>query len=249
MHKMSSSDAGERSRGLLAMASNTPTVPYKEIADRVLRSASQRLGVPYLVVDPGTTMHNERIDPATGMSVQWDNTGRWRAYDASPWQETILIDADYLVMTDRLNMLWGNPGDYMLCYHNSMLSGAQLEQAWATVIWFRKCPAAAALFELVGRIERNYGYYRAAYGLRNRNFRNDHAFGLADLILSANQLDPRHRLPFGITTVDHAITGMEQKDGWLTVRSADHADVLPVQDLHVMDKSWLMSPGLEKLLA
>jgi hypothetical protein len=33
---------------------------------------------------------------------QWINKGRYLAYDLSPYEETILIDADYVINSDKL---------------------------------------------------------------------------------------------------------------------------------------------------
>ena len=38
----------------------------------------------------------------------WYNLDRLLAYDLSPYDETLLIDGDYLIQNGRLNEIWGN---------------------------------------------------------------------------------------------------------------------------------------------
>lgn len=241
-----------RSRGLLAFANNTADTDYESMAHATMGIASRRLGIPYTVITGQSTFDNRRIDLDTGSARAWHNHLRWQAHDLSPYDETILLDADYLVLTDRLNLLFHGTSEYLLCHHNEFLAsdtrqvGSWLDPVWATVVFFRKCEKSRLLFEMVSRIERNYGYYRELFRVQETNFRNDYAFSIADLIINGHRRDPRHRMPFEITTADMRLRSIEANEDWLVVRGEQSAHVLPRQDLHVMQKSWFSSESFKK---
>ena len=81
-------------------------------------------------------------------SLPFYNIDRCDAYDLSPYDETILIDADYLVMSDVLNQCWGHDNELMMNwnYEDIMsernddslkrLSPVGITMYWATVVYF-----------------------------------------------------------------------------------------------------------------
>ena len=251
---MSASATSARSKGLLTFANSTPDVDYLGMAEKTMRMASDRLGLPYTIVTSQQSADNRRRDIDSGKIVPWKNLGRWSAYELSPYDETILLDADYLVLTDRLLGLFESPAEYLICHNNHFLGDVQtkrnssyLDPVWATVLFFRKSHKAQMLFDLVKRIEKNYGYYRWAFNVLERNYRNDYAFSMADLMLNGHTRSAMHRMPWGITTIDMPNPVIEYKDNWLVVRGPDCAHVLPCQDLHVMSKTWFANDGIDRL--
>ena len=245
MCNMNSSGKSERSKGVLVFASNTSQTDYVSMARKTAAMAGKLLGIDHLVVTPDTQefWKNSRLDPDTKQYVPWNNHSRWQAYRCSPWDDTLLIDADYLVTTNRLNLLFDTSSEYLLCYHNSMLIPDHsiqtgLDPIWATVVFFRKSEKSRLLFDMVRRIENNYSYYREVFNVQSRNFRNDYAFSMADLRINGHQRDPSHAMPFGIVTANHNVSSIDVNDEWMVVRSEEQAHVLPRQDLHVMSKGW-----------
>ena len=238
----------EKSKGILAFASNTDTVDYVSMANRSLCMAARQLNVDYRVITPEkhNTWNNYRYDPDTREPTVWNNHSRWQAYAASPWDQTLVIDADYLVMTDRLNTVFKSSADYLLCFENNIIGNPYttrscIDPVWATVFYFQKTSASQALFEMVHRIEQNYQYYRHLFGVYERNFRNDYAFSMADLIINGHTRNPSRRLPFGIVSIDHSVNSLQLVDNKLLVRYDSQCDILPRQDLHVMSKAWMQS--------
>jgi hypothetical protein len=249
---MNSSNASAKSRGILAFASNTASIDYERIAGLSLQLAQHHLQVPVKVVVPPTQdqWHNFRKDVDTGEIIKWNNHSRYSAFESSPWDETIVIDADYLVLTTRLNMLWNSVSPLLLCRENryldtqdAALSG--IDPVWATVFYFRKNSRTEMFFDTVSRIQRHWNYYRVLYGIANLSFRNDFAFAIADQILNGYTVSQHNTMPFNITTAESAVDNIELDQDWMVVRGLKTAHVLPRQDLHVMSKAWLSSPKLE----
>jgi hypothetical protein len=132
---------------------------------------------------------------STTKSLPFYNCNHWEAYDLSPYDETLFIDVDYLIMSQALNLCWGSTHDVMInskiytpgkpddpYYKNIDEMGIRLY--WATVIYFRKSPLAEQLFSMVRHIQENYHYYKDLYYFSNGMFRNDYAFSVAMHTLS-----------------------------------------------------------------
>jgi len=254
------------SRGVVVFAFNTETVDYVRIADGTSQLASRYLDLPVTLItdhaaDPKFRYDNIiTIDPQGDNfrdgSVQWRNRGRHWAYALTPYQDTILLDTDYLVLDNSLNTLFETDFDYRLMHHNTNYAGAVYEQmgetslpfVWATVILFRKSKRTELLFDLVGKIERNYNYYRALYNIREGNYRNDYAFAIANNILSGYTPNELQGIPWSMFTIDERIDQLLYDDNFLYVKHDNDARVVPRQNTHIMDKQYLQSPDFEQLV-
>lgn len=255
---MKTSSVQEKSRGILLFAFNTSEIDYVEIARRSARLVNHTLNLPVtLVTEQGTSVdgfdqviyiNNTLQNYKIGERGAWRNGDRWQAYNLSPYDETILIDSDYLVLDQNLLKLFEQDFDYRIMTHNDKPAGAWalnmglfgLQYLWATVILFRKTARAGMLFDLVGRIQRNYHYYSRLYHMRDRNFRNDYAFTIADNILNGYQ--PReHGIPWSMLTFADVVTSITENNDLLTVKEHEKGYVIPRQNIHVMDKGYLLS--------
>lgn len=128
---------------------------------------------------------------STVKSARWLNFGRASAYDLSPYDETLLIDADYLIQSSSLSRVWGSSADIMISKDVTTLEHKSPEMPdrwlnpfgiamyWATAVYFRKSPTAKILFDMVEHIRDQYQYYAYLYGFSPALFRNDYAFSIA----------------------------------------------------------------------
>lgn len=259
----------EKSKGVVLFAFNTATTNYVAIADQTARLIKHTLKLPItLITDINSKPVFEydtvvRINNNDGENFlngdsqkQWRNFGRHLAYDLSPYHETILLDTDYLVLDDSLLTLFKTDFDYKLMHHNATEAGPSYEQmgetslpfVWATVVLFRKTERAELFFNLVGRIQRNYQYYRSLYNIRERNFRNDYAFAIANCIISGYNLNEDQGIPWRMFTVDQKIKRIMLTDTQVQIHYNDVATVIPYQNIHVMDKEYLLSRDFEQVV-
>ena len=86
----------------------------------------------------------------TSKPLPFYNVDRCDAYNMSPYDETILIDADYLILSDTLNSCWEHENEFMMnwSYEDIMserndntlrrLSPTGITMYWATVVYFKK---------------------------------------------------------------------------------------------------------------
>ena len=256
---MSNSKKSAKSRGIVAFAYNTETTDYEAIAHQTLAVASRQLGLPYTVIterELACDTDNKRYDRDLEQFVAWRNQGRHAAYDMSPYDETMVIDVDYLVLDRTLLDIFTTDWDYILQRNSHALTvewpaamGPQsLPYVWATVFAFRKTPRARQFFDLVGRVQRNYGYYRALFNVQERNYRNDYAFAIADTILSGYCVNP-HSIPGSILAVDQPIKSIDLLDTRMIIRDQTRAYVAPRTNLHIMSKAYLQSANFAQLTA
>ena len=94
---------------------------------------------------------------------------------------------------------------------------------------------------LAERYHPHYGYYRHLFNIQQRNFRNDYAFAIADLIINGYSIDKKTRIPWSMFTLENPIKQIERKNNSLVIREQTRAHIAPVSDIHVMDKYYLMT--------
>ena len=119
------------------------------------------------------------------------NVNRCDAYDLSPYDETILLDVDYLIFSDVLNQCWGHNNELMMNWkwqdvmservfdEFNFLHSAGIPMYWATVVYFKKTEYAKTFFNFVKHIRNNTDFYKDLYKWKGNLFRNDYAFSIA----------------------------------------------------------------------
>lgn len=246
----------EKSKGVVLLATNTDSVDYHAIAGRCEQLIEHYLKLPVTIIDASTKVTNRRLSVDTNEYVAWNNSGRYRAYELSPYDQTILLDSDYLVFDDNLLKILDTVQDYNIVRYNNVLDGPSvdtigpggLNTLWATIISFNKTPKSKLLFDLVGRIERNYNYYRDLYNIQESNFRNDYAFTIADNILNGYTQDNRNYLPWPIYTISKPIQSLQLQGNNLLLKTESSTVVLPKQSIHIMSKEYLLSDAYNHLI-
>lgn len=247
----------------MLFAFNTDKINYVSIAEKCARLVKHTTQLPVtLVTEEGTSaagfddivyVNNTLTNYKVGEQGVWRNGDRYRAYELSPYEETLLIDTDYLVLDDNLIKLFDQPFDYRIMSWNNkpstpwnlkmgMFSHAYL---WATVILFRKTDRAKMLFDLAGKIQRNYSYYTRLYHVREGNFRNDYAFTIANNILNGYDLSFEQGVPWPMLTFADVTTSISIKKDMLVIKERDKGYLIPRQNIHVMDKGYLLSSNFE----
>lgn len=245
------------SKGIVAFAVNTSETDYVGIAHTTLSHASKVLGIPYTVITSldQDNWVNHRYDIDTEKFVEWRNVGRYHAYELSPYDETLVMDVDYVVQDSRLLEVFDTEFDYLLQRHSHSLNGPMHEMmgphslpfVWATVFAFRKTPRAKMYFELVQRVQDNYGYYRELFKVQERNYRNDYAFAIADYILNGYTVGT-NSIPGSMLTIDQPISKIEVRENTFIIRDAAQAYIVPKTDTHIMSKAYLQSPEFKEFI-
>jgi hypothetical protein len=158
------------------------------------------------------------------------NENRYSAYTATPYDETLIIDVDYLIQDDSLNAVWGSEEDFLindtaigldhrpLLGEEYRLNQTGIKMLWATVVYFKKTERARQIFELVSYIRENWEYFKLLYGFGGYLFRNDFAFSIAIHILNGfleNDEFKRLPVPTLLTSTDRDVI-YDVADGSIT---------------------------------
>lgn len=248
----------EKSRGICAFAVNTDKTDYVKIATQTLKLASRVLGIPYTVIEINPVeKENLKFDIDLRQSVQWNNQRRYKIFDLSPYDETLVIDADYLVFDRHLNSVFELDWDYLLTRHcrtigepfSATMGPHSIPYVWATVFAFRKTKKTELFFDLIRRIEDNYSYYHRLFNISemSNNFRNDYAFAIADTILNGYTVGTSS-MPGKLLNVNVPVKSIEDNGNQLIIRTETQAHVVPKMNLHLMSKQFLQSTEFENFL-
>lgn len=222
------------SNGILFFAQNNNQIDYAKMAYIASRYARKNLNVPVsIVTDVGTQtwmLENNKIaledvfdkvilvDERDSISnprryydgsldykkAQFKNNHRAWAYEFSPYNKTLVLDVDLLVVNDRLNAVWDTDADFMINkvshdlardrnnFEFTRVSDHGIDFFWATAFYFEKTLWTKTFFELCQHIVENYEYYRFAYRIDNPLLRNDYIFSIAVHIMGgfSNDLIP-----------------------------------------------------------
>lgn len=143
----------------------------------------------------------------TAKTLPFYNIDRCNAYELSPYDETILIDADYLVLSESLNSCWGHDNELMMNwdYQDIMierndptlkrLHSTGITMYWATVVYFKKCNFSEQFFNTVKHVRDNREFYQDLYNWPGSLYRNDYSFSVAAHMLGGYQEKGIPQLP------------------------------------------------------
>lgn len=204
------------SRGVLIFAQNNSEIDYARIALFAAERVKKYLNVPVsLVTDSkewllssqphatavfdqiielwSDTEQTKRFYDGTlvGKTLTWKNLSRSDCYELTPYNETLVIDSDYIISSNTLADIWNNANDFLI-YHDSFdlaqwrddssfkyLNQTSIPFYWATAFYFKKSTANQSFFDIIKYIKSNWSYYRSLYNIDSVVFRNDFAFSIA----------------------------------------------------------------------
>jgi hypothetical protein len=175
--------------------------------------------------------------------IPWYNLERIRAYELSPYNETILIDSDYFVYTDNLLELMKSRYDFLLHDQAHDLTNrnhfknkdmSMIPIVWATVIMFKKNEYCKKIFEMTQHIQHNFDYFYNLYRINFRNYRNDYAFAIA--LKQISNSDKQHFIPSAMSMWPMDTQVIKIDNTGLTFRFNQSINAISNQDVHVLNK-------------
>lgn len=182
------------------------------------------------------------------------NTNRVSAYELSPYDQTLVIDSDYLVFSNSLNRFWDSGYDFLITPgmldltqeyvtpKNYAIYDYSITMLWATCFMFNKTPEVKILFDLVDYVKQEYFYFSQLYHFNPYQFRNDFAFSVACHIMSGYGLYPWHGelpVPMMIKDIDQIVNINNDRIAFLSMQGVepnDHLVQSRCQDVHCMNK-------------
>ena len=262
-------------RGALIFAFNNEHTDYVRMAAWSTQRIHRYLEIPVAVVtnapdraselvafDAIITAHSEtggtRWFEDYKATVSWHNAGRTDAYNLTPWDETLVLDADYVVNSNILAGTFDVNTDF-LCFRHAFDVSGQIDLSptfgrhnfpmwWATVMRFRKSATSQYIFDTMAMVKQNWSHYRDLYSIESSSpYRNDYALSIALGLVSGHTLlvdDIGWQMPSVLP--EHEL--IREDNQWVVKfrnsRNLPRSVSFEGMDFHAMGKSYL-----EKIIA
>jgi hypothetical protein len=262
------------SRGALLFAFNSPKYNYYEMAVATAKRINHFLGLPVTLVTDSSSVpdkqeyqfDNTLLVSADSSNVRdktvWLNKGRFRAYNLSPYDETLLLDTDYMVNGDTLLKTFDLPTDFA-CHDTTsflmhpgvaqeVLSVYSFKTLWATVVMFKKTERTRQIFECLEMVQTNYDHYANIHSFIGGVYRNDYALTLALRIANGHTDRPEDIIPWNLVHVGKNTSVYNNTDeelnteytvmfdNWQRGKIRKEYTTIKDTDFHVMNKDNFM---------
>jgi hypothetical protein len=205
------------SKGLLVFSYNNRSVDYVKQTVFLARRAKEYLGLPTSIVTDDVSYAEQwkddfdKIIPYKSSAITaktyndgtmasrkliFKNDTRPYAYDLTPYEQTLMLDSDYVIANDKLKHCFDGPNDFMIYKDAYDLAGfrdysefkrisdASVDFYWATCVFFKKTSTNEIFFNLVKHVQQFWTHYRQIYRLETAVYRNDHIFSIAIHIMN-----------------------------------------------------------------
>jgi len=205
------------SKGVLLIARNNSEVDYVKQAVFSAKRIKNYLNLPVSIITDNVQYLNERYTDSmsvfdkvielekessytykkyydgswTRKNLEFKNTSRSSVFDLTPYNETLLLDTDFIIANNLLSNCFTQAHDFLIYQDAFDLAGWRdvsefnsISEVgpnfyWATAVFFRKTETNKVFFNLIKHIQENWLHYRNLYQIRTSVFRNDHAFSIA----------------------------------------------------------------------
>jgi hypothetical protein len=193
-------------QGIVLFAYNNG-LDYIKLAEDVAKRANKFLNLPVTLVTDSeisnttlfdnvlnirdTSVHTKTFrDGFIDEKLPWKNFSRLEVFNLTPYDETIVLDVDYVIQSSFLKNCFLMNKDFLLYKDSYNLSGYQSREFeflncfsipfyWATVLFFKKTTLNELFFNHIRNIRDNWNYYKDLYQVVEKKFRNDYAFSIA----------------------------------------------------------------------
>ena len=241
-------------RGVLIYAFNNGDIDYFAMAKWSQKRIKRLLGLDTTIISNSEQASSGGTRTFNDKRSQWLNASRCNAWEDSPYDETIVLDADYIVNSDTLLKLFDTKQDFLIHQTVSDVTAQNqfvgqesfgelhFPQSWATVFYFNRAEDNQLIFDTVRMIKENYQHYANLYKFPRQPFRNDYAFSIALAALAGHRTTDEYRIPWPLTTSTHNVdVTVEGNKIHLQYDKNNKPQRLTIkdQDLHVLNKHTL----------
>lgn len=152
--------------------------------------------VPYLETKNNRSYYDGTL---SYKSANFKNDLRSQIFNLSPYDETLLLDTDFIISNSLLLNCFNSKNNLMLFKESEDIAKVRNEEEfryisdfsidfyWATVIFFRKTTENKIFFDLISHIYDNWKHYSRIYQIDSPLFRNDFAFSIGIHIMNGFQ--------------------------------------------------------------
>ena len=161
---------------------------YKKYINKIIKAQSSK-----------ETQQKKFYDGDSYIDATWKNFSRATCYDITPYEQTLVIDTDFIINSPSILECFKTNHDFLInrfafdlntvrdSSTELLVSNTSIPMYWATVFYFTKTTKTKILFNLIQHIRNNWSYYKLLYNIVSNTYRNDFAFSIALHILSNHQ--------------------------------------------------------------
>ena len=248
-------------KGILLYAFDNSQTKYGKIADLCAILVKRFMNKPStVVIDRNTTVdhtlfdHVIEVETTDWVNNPWRNAQRHGYYNHSPYDQTIVMDTDYLVFNNRLNCLFDYTDDLLLSNQavtpegypvnpdEQRLTDTGIDMTWATLFYFRKGRVSEAFFKLTDYVREHYAYLAPLFGVDPKRFRNDFVFSIARHIWVQQETVSLSENPFTLYTAYRDVSIIECDDRGVVLTNPIDKTQTDMRGLnvHVLNKSTIL---------
>ena len=271
-----------KNKGILIFARNNAQIDYVKQAHFLAKRIKEYLNLPTSIVTDSVnylkdtykdykTVFDQVIEVPVACSpsvkryydgtnifkqLEFKNDLRTSAFDLTPYDETLMLDSDYVISDSLFKHCFTQDHDFLIYKEAHDLSGfrdhaqfvhvsdTSVDFYWATCVFFRKTETNKIFFELTKHIQENWQHYNSIFQINKGTFRNDWVFSIAIHIMNGYQRgDFSHTMPGKMFfTSDRDILWELQKDNFLFLIQKEKylGEYTPLRirgtSVHVMNK-------------
>lgn len=211
------------SKGALLIARNNSYIDYVKQSVYSAIRIKKHLNIPVSIITDSPDYLKNNFDSSIFdkiIEIQYSNSSNYRpffdgslshktanfkndfrseVYNLTPYEETLLLDSDFIICNDIFKNVFDSSYDFLIYKHSEdiakvrdesefkFVSEYSIDFYWATVIFFRKTKINEIFFDLIKHIQENWYHYRKVYQISSVLFRNDFAFSIAIHIMNGFQ--------------------------------------------------------------
>jgi hypothetical protein len=268
-------------QGFLLFAHDNESISYGLMAYWQAKRIEKHLAKPVSIVTDSNTVQNldqtiidwrktfdkvilvEELATQTKIYIDTEltfhNIDRVNAWDSTPYDETIVIDTDIIIQSNKFNHLWNYNADLVVCKNSPNLHGEcssefrwisekTLPFYWATAFYFKKTEESKLFFDHCKYVKKYYGWFKHVYDLNSGPVRNDFIWSIA-----LHNLSGRENFEWA-PTIPWTLHHSENKDHILKMTECETRFLTPKglclvknQDVHVLNKFTLLDKIKEEL--
>ena len=176
----------------------------------------------YIVIQEPEAAQNMRVhfdSPWTEFNAQFSNSNKHKIFEYTPFERTLLIDTDFLVMNNFYDYIFDTDVEVSMHRYAEYLGGEPpyqneitlnpggINHWWSTVVYFDQSPTSKMFFDTWSHVRDNWEYYSLLYQFPRLLFRTDFCVSIAVHLMNGLNNDD-----FVHDFLGQPLLNMDQKD-------------------------------------
>lgn len=185
----------------------------------LIESSFDNIIIDGSVTEKRTNIRRHQDSPWSEFNAPFWNSNKHTVFNHTPYERTLLLDTDYLLMNDFYNYIFETDmpvamhryaqyiGGEMPYTNEITLNEAGIHHWWSTIVYFDQSEEAKLFFDIWSHVKDNWEYYSLLYQFPKMLFRTDFCVSIATHLMNGMNNDD-----FVHDFMGQALLNMDQKD-------------------------------------